>query len=70
MTYMTRRRILLCLGTWNYVVLTDPAYDTRNGRGQTSFAHNVLCKEQIEDAVRFVSNVMGHGARCLIIFPT
>lgn len=39
-------------------VLADLLYITRSARGQSSYAHDVFCKEEIENAVRFMSIVM------------
>lgn len=40
------------------LMLGDPAYSTCSARGQASSTHNVFCKDNIENAVRFISNFM------------
>lgn len=45
------------------LVLADPWYNTRSAQAQAGSAHIVSCKEDTEDTVRLVSNVMAPRAR-------
>lgn len=44
------------------LVLNDPPYHDRSGRGQYSSAHNLFSKMDREDAARLVGRVMVLGA--------
>lgn len=45
------------------LVLSDPPYSTRRGRGQSSCAHDVFSKKEMKDAVRLLGSVMAPGAQ-------
>lgn len=40
------------------LLLADPLSNTRNARGQASSTHDVLSKEDVNDAVKFMSNIV------------
>lgn len=45
------------------LMLADPPYRIRSARGQASPAHDVFFKEDIEDAVTFMSSLMAPRAQ-------
>lgn len=51
------------------LVLADPPYRIRSARGQTKSADDVFCKDDTEDAMRFLRDLMASGAHSHTFFP-